>query len=509
MNQQQPQSPTSRPTFARTPALRLGLAAAATLGLALVASGTWQQTTGAAGNTAPVATQQAGTAGQGAGTSQAPVNRPRQLKTRSDLSKLKLETRRAAPAPAGAPVATEPGFGPPAPGDAGANVPVESTGPVGELTVPEASATVDFGDLIQGAVKTTEVELVNAGPGPLKISAARASCGCTTTRLHRLGADGTRTDYVNDSELAPNEKFVIEVGVNTEGKQGNWEGNVTIFSNDSSRTDLIKLKANVQPFFVLSPSPYLNFEKLFVSEQATRRLTVTSPVVERFTLAVSAASTLPDYLKITLEPKDPIEGKSASWDVVATLGPNAPEMPSNNWPVILESDVPIDGALPLADGTVRKHQINVYTIANVVGMVTVEPNYLSFGIVPPGAEREKVAVIKIHDAGFKLGDVPVRVRGQTEQMSAVLTEHGRASLSTNEAGEPIVKLTISGLPESFAGPFGGYLDIDVGHPSKQQVSVPFTGVCRETVVRPATPPAGAPQTPPATPPAGSQAGGQR
>jgi Protein of unknown function (DUF1573) len=487
--------------------LRVGLAGVAALGLALVANAAWQQA-GTPASSTP--------GGQASATNQAPGTantRPKQLKTRSDLSKLKLETRQAAaPVVAGGQGATDPGFGPPAPGSTDSGVPVEQSGPVGELTVPEASATVDFGDLIQGAVKTSEVELVNSGVGPLKISAARASCGCTTTRLMRVAADGTRSDYVNDSEIAPGEKFVVEFGVNTEGKQGNWEGNVTIFSNDPSRTDLIKLKANIKPFFVLTPSPYLNFEKLFVSDQATRRLTVTSPVVERFALAVSATNSLPEYLKITLEPKDPIEGRAASWDVVATLGPNAPEMPSNNWPVIVESDVAIEGALAMPDGTVRKHQINIYTIANVVGMVTVEPNYLSFGIVPPGAEREKVAVIKIHDASFKLGDVPVSVRGQTEQMNAVLSKHSSASLGVNEAGEPIVKLKISGLPEEFAGPFGGYLDIDVGHPSKAQVSVPFTGVCRETVVRPATPPAANPATPPAAsgaaPAAGSPAPAQ-
>jgi hypothetical protein len=85
----------------------------------------------------------------------------------------------------------------------------------------------------------------------------------------------------------------------------------------------------------------------------------------------------------------------------------------------------------------------------------------------------------------------------------VLLAHARTAWSRNDAGEPVIQLTISDLPESFAGPFGGFLDIDVGHPSKAQISLPFTGVCRETVVRPATPPAATPSVP--APPAGAGA----
>ncbi len=424
---------------------------------------------------------------------------PKKLKTQADLSKLRLETRRSA-GPVG-PSPADPAYGPPAGGAPPA--PEVSTGPVGELVIPEDLALIDFGSLVQGESRTRELEFSNTGVGPLKVSAARPSCGCTTSKFQRVSADGQRSDYVFDSELSPGDKLLIEVGVNTEGKQGAWEGNVTLFTNDTSRTDVIKLKASIQPFFVLQPSPYLNFDKLLVNDTATRRLTITSPVADQFALALSPTSTLPEYLKVTLEPKDPIDGRAGSWDLVATLGPGAPEMPSNNWPILLESDEPMEGSLPLADGTRRKHQVTVYTLANVVGLVNADPNYLSFGIVPPGAERVKVAAIKIQDPNFVLGEVPVRVRGQTDAMTEVLLAHARTAWSRNDAGEPVIQLTISDLPESFAGPFGGFLDIDVGHPSKAQISLPFTGVCRETVVRPATPPAATPSVP--APPAGAGA----
>lgn len=479
---------------------RSALLACLWAGLALPASAgplsappTGQEGGSQQGGPAPAAEPRAAQTGAG----RSPVAHPKKLKTSADLSKLRLESRRSA-APV-APLPADPAYGPPPGPEAG--VPVEPSGPVGELVIPEDLSVIDFGSLVQGESRTRELEFSNTGVGPLKVSAARPSCGCTTSKIQRLSADGQRTDYVFDSELAPGEKLLIEVGVNTEGKQGAWEGTVTLFTNDTSRTDMIKLKASIQPFFVLQPSPYLNFDKLFVNDSATRRLTITSPVAERFALALSPTSSLPEYLKVSLEPKDPIDGRAPSWDLVATLGPGAPEMPSNNWPILLESDVPMEGSLPLADGSRRNHQVTVYSLANVVGLVNAEPNYISFGIVPPGDERVKVATIKIQDPTFVLGEVPVRVRGQTDAMTEVLLAHTRTAWSRNDAGEPVVQMTIFDLPESFAGPFGGFLDIDVGHPSKATISLPFTGVCRETVARPAPPP-------PAANGAGVSAGGR-
>ena len=69
-------------------------------------------------------------------------------------------------------------------------------------------------------------------------------------------------------------------------------------------------------------------------------------------------------------------------------------------------------------------------------------------------------------------------------------------------------LRLEGLPEDLNGSFGGFLNIEVGHPLKPTLGVRFSGVCRQSLAGDTFRP-GAVTTPPSTgdrPPAGETGG---
>ncbi|QDU67003.1 DUF1573 domain-containing protein [Engelhardtia mirabilis] len=418
---------------------------------------------------------------------------PPVLETGVDLSGVRLPVG-AAPAPA--PVTGPPAVGPqPAPGAAANPGAPASTavfnGPDGALTIEEGGDSHDFGPLVQGAVVEHTFTLRSTGESPLIVQSTKQSCGCTVATSQRVSASGEKEPYVFGGEIAPGESLEITARVNTEGKKNQLHSTVTVFSNDPARTHQLSLSADVQPFFNFEPNAYIQFGRLFANETRTEQVRVTSGVVDHFGLSL-ATEGIPEHLSIELRPVDPdADGRAAAWDVLATILPGAPESPSQNFPLRLVSDVPVEGAPAMPDGSARTQSAICYTVAQVVGLVSANPYYVSFGLVRPGQELERSFTIEIADDEFVAGEMPVTLRGRQPQDEELLADRLTWSVVPVD-GDPHkyeVRLTLADLPDSYTGPFGGYVDVEIGHPTKPTLSIPFSGVVRTNVVRPQAPPA--------------------
>jgi hypothetical protein len=410
---------------------------------------------------------------------------PKKLDFGASLSGLKL----SADAPAATTVAGAPSVQ--APVDA--NAPAD-TGPAGTFTV-EGSASHDFGEVVQGAVLEHVFTVTNTGEADLIVNSAKGSCSCTVAENEIVLADGSTEPYQYGQPIAPGGKLLMKAQIDTAGKKARFNGNLTVFSNDPLQPSQLRMTADIKPFFELQPGAYLDFGQVRVDEQNERRMTITSPLAERFGLEVSMVNQ-PDYLSFELIPQEPDDaGRASTWELVATLGPDAAEAPAQNWPMMLKSDVPLPGSPVGVDGEVKVQEVRVFTVAQILGLVRAMPHYMSFGVMAPGQTKDITVRVEVLDEEWSFDGVPVAsIRGRTPKENELFENHATVTLEPVEGGQ-IFELTCSlTMPEDYPGPFGGFIDVAINHPTKETLSVMLSGVSRAVVNTPTQTP-GPPSSP--------------
>ena len=92
----------------------------------------------------------------------------------------------------------------------------------------------DFGALKEGDVVTHKFAIQNTGKGPLVISSAEGSCGCTVG------------DYPR-GPVPPGGKAEITVRFNSAGKPGHQEKSLAILSNAQGGAKTLYITADVSP----------------------------------------------------------------------------------------------------------------------------------------------------------------------------------------------------------------------------------------------------------------------
>jgi hypothetical protein len=97
-----------------------------------------------------------------------------------------------------------------------------------------ATESHDFGTIKEGDVVETEFKFTNTGKGPLIISSAQGSCGCTVPEYPK-------------APVAPGEEGVIKVSFNSEGKPNQQSKTVTLTTNAVPSTKVLTITANVTP----------------------------------------------------------------------------------------------------------------------------------------------------------------------------------------------------------------------------------------------------------------------
>lgn len=90
----------------------------------------------------------------------------------------------------------------------------------------------DFGELPEGPKVETEFSFKNTGTEPLIITNAKGSCGCTVPIWPK-------------EPILPGENGVIKVVYNTARRPGNFTKTITLTSNASTPTKVIKIRGKV------------------------------------------------------------------------------------------------------------------------------------------------------------------------------------------------------------------------------------------------------------------------
>ncbi|NHF57877.1 DUF1573 domain-containing protein [Flavobacteriaceae bacterium TP-CH-4] len=92
----------------------------------------------------------------------------------------------------------------------------------------------DFGTIDQGTPQETIFAFTNTGNGPLIITDAKSSCGCTVP------------EYPKNKAIAPGEKGELLVKFNGSG-QNQVTKTITITANTEKGSELLRIKAFVNP----------------------------------------------------------------------------------------------------------------------------------------------------------------------------------------------------------------------------------------------------------------------
>ncbi|MEY3386159.1 MAG: hypothetical protein RIR53_970 [Bacteroidota bacterium] len=131
------------------------------------------------------------------------------------------------------------------------------------------------GSLTKQQSVSYRVPLKNVGDSTLIVSSVRPQCGCTSAPLER-------------DTLQPGEETSMNITLTLPAGSGVVDKYVTVFCNDSAKSHVLKLRAEVQRPLQLSSS-FLGFNQGRVGEGTRSKIEVISNVE--------------DEVRITLEPK--------------------------------------------------------------------------------------------------------------------------------------------------------------------------------------------------------------
>lgn len=373
-----------------------------------------------------------------------------------------------------------------------------AVGPAGPAPRLEADVNDhDFGTAIEGEKLNHTFKLKSAGQADLVITNAKPTCGCTIAQIQVIKADGSLEVYKNGDPLPPGTELNLTAELDTKNAHGTKSSKINVYCNDPRTLLTLGLTARVDTYFVLTPNA-LQFGDLSVADSIEKSFQVSGKKPEPFMLTVDNKQ-FPEGMKVALAAIEPTpEGKSTRWDCKVTLGPNCKEG-NLGFPIQLRSDEKVMGAQPDKDGNVPTYGASVMVTGRVQGLISYEPQYLSFGLVRPGQSVARTLTVKSFDPNFTFGEAKVRLVGPSDQKPDF--PYGDSFTYVIKPSEDKkmlnVELTLNGLPESVDGSFQGRLMLETGHTVKPEIAVLFSGVCRPGVKNNPTP---ATVTPPVTPP---------
>jgi hypothetical protein len=142
----------------------------------------------------------------------------------------------------------------------------------------QVQSLVDWGVVVpRGSLTKQEsvkyrVPIKNTGNKTLVISSVRPQCGCTTAPLER-------------DTLRAGEETGMNITLTLPAGSGVIDKYVTVFSNDSAGSHVVKLRAEVQRPLQLSSS-FLGFNQGHVGEPTRSKISLTSFVDEPVTLTL-------------------------------------------------------------------------------------------------------------------------------------------------------------------------------------------------------------------------------
>jgi hypothetical protein len=343
----------------------------------------------------------------------------------------------------------------------------------------------DFGTAVEGERLSHTFHLKSTGDTDLIINSAKPTCGCTVAKVAVLAEDGETSEYKMGDPLPPGTELELLARLDTKNKHNLASSKINIFCNDPRSTVTLGLKAQVDQYFQISPAS-LAFGEISVADVVSKTFTVSGKKPGPFLLSQDGRTTPPGMV-VELQPQNAdADGKAEVWTVKVTLGPDCREG-NLGFPVQLRSDEEVAGAQKLKGGEMPTYGASVMVTAKVRGLISWEPQYLSFGLVRPGQVVSRSLSVATFDGDFAFNadDISIRLTGPNDQQPdfpwASSFSHVITPSEDNQSFR--VELTLDGLPEEADGSFQGRVMISTGHPQKPEIPVLFSGVCRPGVVR--------------------------
>ncbi len=343
----------------------------------------------------------------------------------------------------------------------------------------------DFGNAIEGEKLSHIFKMRSTGTEPLVIQSAKPTCGCTVAKLEIRKEDGTLEVYKFGDPLPKGAQLELLAELNTQGKHQQASSKVNVTCNDPRQVVTLGLNARVDTYFQITP-PQLDLGTMSTADTVEKTFTVAGKKPGNFLLSMEQRP-LPDGMKVAMTPKEPdANGKASVWEVKVTLGPGAKEG-NTGYPIQLKSDEAIAGH-SADDGhghtSAMTYGATVMVTAKVNGLISFEPQYLSYGLVRPGQVLPRTLKITAFDPNFSFADtLDIRLVGPSDTKpefpQAAYFSH--AVKVSDDKKSATIELTLNGLPDTVDGSFQGRMMIKTGHPQKPEIPVLFSGVCRPGV----------------------------
>lgn len=373
-------------------------------------------------------------------------------------------------------------------------VPRPPRNPNAKLGIEFGTEKHDFGRARQGDQLTHAFKMNSAGSEPLIITQASPTCGCTLGEIKvRETADAEAVLYKFGDEIKPGSQIELEATLDTGSKRNDTQVRIQVYSNDgTAATTTLTLKASIQPFIVATP-PYLQLGNIRQGEEKTAKITFRTSGGEKIALTRDETRRVPvpDGLSVDIQPVNPNEeGKSSQWTATFTIGANTREgaggfmLRMNSDVELPQSKKPTDPAVAAKLKAKNAGKPSVYTCDanisyNVIGALSMSPQYISLGLVRPGQAVVRSARLTAHEDGFDLSGVKVKVVGEGQQELKWADRFVANVKPVSGSNAVDIELRLQGLPDDADGAFRGRVMIETGHPAKPELFLRFSGVCRK------------------------------
>ncbi len=363
-------------------------------------------------------------------------------------------------------------------------VPRPPRNPNAKLEIEFGSDKHDFGNARQGDQLTHVFEMKSGGTEPLVISQASPTCGCTLGEV-KVKQPGEEVSilYKFGDEIMPGADVEIEATLDTTSKTNRTNVRINVYSNDGTAgQNQLQLMANVEPFITATPK-FLQLGDIRegVSKTATVDFRTSSGDPIMLTQDESRPIPLPQGLTLDVQPMNPNEeGKSNHWRASFTVADDSTAEPKG-YMLRLNSDVelPTSKAKAKKPGAVTVYQASTNINYRILGALSLQPQYVSLGLVRPGQPVVRNVRLTCHEPDFDLSNVTVAVVGEGQQELAWADRFAATVKPVSGSNAVDIELRLTGLPDDADGSFRGRVNIKTGHPSKPDEFFRFSGVCRK------------------------------
>jgi Protein of unknown function (DUF1573) len=289
----------------------------------------------------------------------------------------------------------------------------------------------NFGNVYSGTTVKHTFKLKNAGTAPLIFNGVRTSCGCTAAQPTK-------------NQLYPGEESDIAVSFDTHADRGPATRTITVLTNDPSHQQLqLTMRGIVKVQVEPSPSVVI-FERVKRGTERSQQVTLTDEMPDR-TFAVTRITNASPYIKVNSQS---VPGAKPAALLTIRLLKTAPAGSITDLVKVDTNRVPVE--IPVS-GT-------------VLGDINVNPQQVSFGIVPHHASA--LRFVRLTNSG----DHPIKVTGISSNNTSVI-----AGVTPLKNGREY-KISVQLAPDTPDGVLRGMLAIRTDDPHQQDVQVPFYGI---------------------------------